>query len=149
MSTPYEKQLGTLTRFFETPTFKQFYLDLCDLVPVGLTNDAQGTGKTLGDLAASASNVQCFYEEIAGPSAQIVVNGVTVTATHRICMVPTGAALTAALAFTVHGKIKILARGTKPIIFFEQPVRSEGQHTPVIEFKAILVKEGYREPGIT
>lgn len=149
MTTPYEKQLGTLTRFFEKQPFKQFYQDLCDLIPVGLTTDAQGTGKTLADLPASATNVQCSCEEISGGDAQIVVDGVTVIATHRICMVPTGAALTAALALTTHDKIKVLARGNKPIRIFEQPVRNEGSFTPVVEFKAILVKEGYRQPGIT
>lgn len=118
--------------------------DLCDLLQTGTTDDGSGTGAKKPSETVVAQNVPCLYEEISGSTAQIVVNGVSVVATHRIEIKRSSAGL----SLTPHDQIKVLARTGKPQLIFEQPVRTEGTFTPTIEFKAILVKEGYRQPAI-
>lgn len=120
--------------------------DVCDLVEPGLTEDAEGTGNTLdNDPDPLAANVACIVKEISGGAAQVVVDGVTVVATHAIEMKRSPEAL----ALTPHGYIRLHARSPKPQMIFEQPVRAEATFTPLTQFKAILVKEGYRQPAIT
>lgn len=121
-----------------------FGQDVCDLYEPATVSDGF-SGDTISDGDPIAEDVECFVEEISGGAAQIVVNGVTVVATHRIEMKRSNEAL----ALTPHGKIRLHARAPKSEQIFEQPVRTEQSFTPLVEFKAILVKAGFRQPAIT
>ncbi|HEX7334230.1 MAG TPA: hypothetical protein VF290_22180 [Pyrinomonadaceae bacterium] len=121
---------------------KRFGEDLCDLLQTGTQGDGFSGDKP--DEDELATNVECLYEEISGGAAQVVINNVTVIATHRIEMKTSDEAL----ALTVNDKIRIHARGAKPQLIFEQPVRTRGTFTPLVEFKAILVTDGYRQSAI-
>jgi hypothetical protein len=131
----YEKEFDIRRRIFGE--------DLCDLLQTSTRSDGF-SGDTL-DEDPTAEDVECFYEELSGGAAQIIVNGVTVIATHRIEVKTSDEAL----AITVNDKIRVQARGDKPTLIFEQPIRTRDSFTPTVEFKAILVTDGYRQPAIT
>ena len=138
-----DTQLGIIDRYFGSAAGEVFLPDLCDLIEAATASDGMDGHTTADD--PLIEDVNCVYEEVSGGSAQVVVNGVAVIATHRIEMKTSDEAL----ALTPHGKIRIQARGDKPEMIFEQPVRTEQSVLATVEFKAILVKEGYRQPGIT
>lgn len=140
-----DEQLGIIERFFDTNPGQQFFPDLCDLIGSALQDDGSGSGSdTLVD-DPLVEDIPCRYEEVSGGAAQVISGGVTVIATHRIEMQISDEAL----VLTAQGKILIQARGDKPQLIFEQPIRSEGSIGATVEFKAILVTDGYRHPGTT
>jgi hypothetical protein len=116
--------------------------DLCDLIEVVKADDGAGHKFTDNPVA---TNVPCLVEELSPGSVTVVSGGVAVIASHRIEVKRSSPAL----ALKVSGKIKVLARTGKVQMIFEQPIRKEETFTPTVEFRAVLVKSGYREPGIT
>lgn len=117
-------------------------IDRCGFITSGKASDGN-SGHTL-TIAEGPTTNPCLYEMLSGGNAEIVANGVTIVATHRIFTLITDEAM----AVTEHDQIKVVVRDENTELIFEQPYRTKNTMLPIVEFKAILTA-GYRQPGIT
>lgn len=113
-------------------------IDRCDLIDSTFVDGGAGGDTTEPDTLAS--DQPCLHEELSGPSAQMVVGGEAITATHRIFMLWSASAQ----ALTENGKITVTARDPFPEMIFEKPSLTRNSLLPLAEFKAVLVKRGYQ-----
>lgn len=118
----------------------KFLPDLCDLIVIGLGPDGHSGQKPTE--TTEASNVPCRYDEATGSEKQVDAGGVAYTATHRL----TFGASAVTMAIEPKYIVKVLARGDKPDLFFEQPVRAKGS---MAVFVTCLAKQttGFRQPA--
>lgn len=118
----------------------KFLPDLCSLTVIGLVSDGH-SGQTEGETIL-ASDIPCRYEEATGSEKQVDGGGVAYTATHKLTF---GASATT-MAIEPKYIIKVLARGDKPDLFFEQPVTAKGS---MAVFVTCLAKQttGFRQPA--
>ena len=119
---------------------KQFLPDLCDLIAIGMGSDGH-SGQTPAE-ATVASDVPCKYEEAAPSERKLDDGTVSYTATHKL----TFGASADTMAIEPTYVIKVKARGDKPDLFFEQPVRAKGS---MAVFVTCLAKQttGFRQPA--
>lgn len=140
MTTGLERQLTRITRFFDSDPGAQFLPDVCDLIKIELQSDGH-SGQTPKE-TQKAENVRCRYDEVSGASSQIVVGGVTYTATHRLTF--TNSAETMAIEPTYI--VKVHRRGDIPQMIFEQPIKEKGSLVALVSCLAKFTV-GFREPA--
>lgn len=117
----------------------KFLPDLCDLIVIGLGSDGHSGQKPTETTVAS--NLPCKYEEATGSERKHDDGAVEYTASHKL----TFGATAVTMAIEPNYIVKILARGDKPDLFFEQPVRAKGS---MAVFVTCLAKQttGFRQP---
>lgn len=133
---PFDRQAAHLDSFNRQR--ERYGEDVCSLIQIGKTGDGK-QGHKLSETPL-ATNVPCFYEELSAGDLRITGGGEAVTSTHRLTMEAT----TAVLSLTPTDRIEIAARNGTPALVFEQLIRSRGSFSPLAEFHATLVTQGYR-----
>ena len=98
----------------------EFLPDLCDLIQLTLQDDGHN-GQTLKPTTV-ATDIPCRYSEVAGSEGGSVIGSKTYTATHRL----TFGASADTMAIVPEYFIRVHARGDKPEMIFDQPVRAKG-----------------------
>lgn len=98
----------------------EFLPDLCDLVQTTLEDDGHN-GQTPKQTTV-ATSVPVRYTEVAGTGNETVIGSKTYVATHRL----TFGASADTMAIDPDYFIRVHARGDKPEMMFDQPVRAKG-----------------------
>lgn len=122
-----------------TSLANDFFPDLCDVLVLQQISDGH-SGHTEQE-ASVATNIPCLYAS-AAPGSQIVVEGQTYGATHRVSFPYNSYTL----GLTSKNVLLIHARGSEPAFRLEMPVRAKGS---ALAFVRVLARrtEGFREPG--